>query len=228
MGTATMETAIHTLARAAAWGAVALALAGAAPRAAGAVPPAPPIPPTLNDESASLDRRVSVDLDHVVPANAFRTFAQLAGLTAAVDAAVREPVTVRLENVRVKTLLDAVCESIGCRWEAAAGSPGTLHVTAAAGAEPKPAVPRIGLRDPVQLKVAGVDAHDLLRTFAGLLDAELALDPAVQGKVTLDVDGVPVQRALDSACAQIGCAWSLADGEGGRRVLTVTPKKKGA
>lgn len=188
-----------------------LAHAGAAPAAAA--------------DTAPLDRRVSVDLDHVKPAAAFHTLAGLAGLTSSVEAAVKEPITVRLENVRVRTLLDAVCESIGCRWELA-GSPAVLHVIAVAGGEPKPEPAQIGLRDPVQLKVAGVDVRELLRTFANLLKADLQADPVIQGKVTLDADGVSVQQALDSVCQQAGCAWALSEGaDGARRALKVSAKK---
>lgn len=190
------------------WSAALLALAGAAFAA-----------------DASLDRRVSVNLDRVRPAEAFRTLAQLAGLTATVDPAVDAPVTVRLENVRVRTLLDAVCESIGCRWEVA-GSPAVLHVAALPGAEPKPEPARVGLRDPVDLHVTGADAREILRTFANLLDADFEVDPAVQGKVTLDINNLPLQQALDKLCQQAACAWALSGGENGaRRLLKVGPKK---
>ena len=190
-----------------------LVLSGAAPAAA------------TDTATAPLDRRVSVDLDHVKPAAAFHTLAGLAGLTSSVEAAVKEPITVRLENVRVRTLLDAVCESIGCRWEVA-GNPAALHVTAVPGGEPKPQPAQIGLRDPVQLKVASVDVRELLRTFANLLDADLQADPAVQGKVTLDAEGVALKQALDSVCQQAACAWALTGGEdGARRVLKVSAKK---
>jgi hypothetical protein len=218
-----METTTGTIRRGRApWrlGALALAVtAGLAGLAAGGVARAA--------ETAPLDRRVSVDLDHVRPAEAFRTFAQLAGLAAAVDAAVQEPITVRLENVRLRTLLDAVCESAGCRWEVA-GSPAALRVARVAGREPKPAPARVGLRDPVDLKIADGDARELLRTLANLLAADLALDPAVQGKVTLDAQGIPLQQVLDGVCRQAGCAWALEDGAGGgedgRRTLKVAPK----
>ncbi len=198
---------------------LALAVAGALCAAADPAAADPAVDP------ARLENRVSVNLDHVRPAEAFRTFAQLAGMSALVDAAVRDPITVRLENVRLKTLLDAVCESVGCRWEVA-GSPPALRIAAVPRHEPKPEPARVGLRDPVQLQVADGDARDLLRTLASLLDAELVLDPAVQGKVTLDADGIPLRQALDTLCRQARCAWALGDGEaGGRRVLRVTPKK---
>ena len=179
------------------------------------------VTPRAAAQPAPLDRRVSVNLDHVRPADAFRTLAELAGSTAAVDAAVADPITVRLENVRIRTVLDAVCESVGCRWEMA-GSPPALRVTSLPDHAPKPEPARVLPSDRVDLKVAGADCRELLRTIANLLDAELVLDPAVAGKVTVDAAGKPLQQVLDSLCRQAHCAWSLAGGDGGgRRTLKV-------
>ncbi len=174
---------------------------------------------------APLDRRVSVNLERVRPSEAFRTFAELAGCTVAVDAALAEPITVRLENVRIQTVLDAVCEGIGCSWELA-GTPPVLHVAAKPLQVPKPAAPEVRPGDPVDLKIADGDVHGLLRTLANLLDADLVLDPAVQGKVTITASGLPLQRVLDNLCQQVHCAWILGGGDnGGRRTLKVIPKK---
>jgi hypothetical protein len=35
-----------------------------------------------------------------------------------IDPAVREPISIELHNVRARALLDAICESIGCRCKA--------------------------------------------------------------------------------------------------------------
>lgn len=173
------------------------------------------------DARNPFDERIDMTLKKAAPADLFDTFAKMLHAEAVVDPAVREPVSIELHNVRVRTLLDTVCESIGCRWSLEPGSPPKLRVTAVpagGGPEPKPAA----LDEPIDLKVTDAEVHDVLKTFAEILGVKAAVAPEIKGTVTFELENVPCNQALDAVCRTAGCDWSL---DGG--VLRVTPRKKG-
>ncbi len=167
-----------------------------------------------------LDERIDMTLKKAAPADLFGTFAKMLDAEAMVDPAVREPVSIELHNVRARTLLDTICESIGCRWSLEPGNPPKLRVTAVpagGGSEPKPTA----LDEPIDLKVTDADARDVLRTFAQIMGAKAAIDPEIKGTVTFNLEATPCNQALDAVCQAAGCEWSL-----DRGVLRVTPRKK--
>jgi len=172
------------------------------------------------DPRSGLDERIDMALKKAAPADLFGTFAKMLNAEAVVDPAVREPVSIELHNVRARTLLDTICESIGCRWSLEPGNPPKLRVTAApAGGEPEPR--RTAPRDPINLKVTNTDVRDLLMTFGVLGGFKVIIDSGVKGTVSLNLDDTPYDQALDLTCRAAGCEWSL---DGG--VLRVTPRKK--
>jgi hypothetical protein len=64
-----------------------------------------------------LDTRVSIAFNSVSPGTVFRTVATgMAGTEARVDPQLQRPFSITLEDVTVRTVLDASCDSIGCRW----------------------------------------------------------------------------------------------------------------
>jgi type II secretory pathway component GspD/PulD (secretin) len=183
------------------------------------------------DSRAKLDERIDMKLKDAAPADLFGTFAKLFGAEAVVDPAVREPVSIELHNVRARTLLDTICEGLGCRWSLEPGSPPKLRVTPApagrkgAGSEAneKPA----SLREPIDLKVTQADGLDLFQTFAQILGADLVLDPAVAGNVSLNLQSTPVEQTLDALCQTLGCDWRYTEGANGKKpVLRVSSRQK--
>ena len=66
----------------------------------------------------SLETRITVSLSNVAPARLFQFVQQsmLPGVELVVDPTLQRPVSITLEDVTVRTLLDASCDSIGCRW----------------------------------------------------------------------------------------------------------------
>ena len=169
-----------------------------------------------------LDERIDLALKDAAPADTFRAFGQMMGVEAVVDPGVTGKVTVTLGNVRVRTLLDAVCESIGCRWEL---QDKKLRVTPAPA--DKPAEMRQALDSPIDLKVTEADARELLTTFGQIMGTEVSLDPAISGKVSLELEKTPVRQALDVVCMSLGCDWDLVD-SGGRKTLKVTARPRRA
>jgi hypothetical protein len=66
----------------------------------------------------ALDKRVSLDLKAMAPREAFNVIASAIGYTADVAPDVATPVDIVIPNVTAKTALIAICDSIGCTWEA--------------------------------------------------------------------------------------------------------------
>jgi hypothetical protein len=64
-----------------------------------------------------LDARVSIAFNSVSPTTMFRTVAtNMVGIEATVDSQLQKPFSITLEDVTVRTVLDAACDSVGCRW----------------------------------------------------------------------------------------------------------------
>lgn len=76
-------------------------------------------PPALAQDATA--RKVTLDLNGVAPAAAFKAVADAIGVTVVVDAAVTDPVDITVRNVSARTALNAMCESVGCRWNLADG-----------------------------------------------------------------------------------------------------------
>jgi type II secretory pathway component GspD/PulD (secretin) len=178
-------------------------------------------PPPARADGDILDRRVDVALADAEPQQAFASFAKMVNLEAAVEPGLAGKVTVRLQNVRMRTVLDAVCESIGCRWDVAAGSPATLRILPAPETAARKAT---ALKEPIDLKVTQASSREVLQVFGQMLSAEVELDPRVpDSKVSFELDNVPCGEALDKVCAQAGCQWKL-ETDGKKQVLRITRK----
>lgn len=168
-----------------------------------------------------LDRRVDVALAESEPVQAFEGLATMIGLDAEVEPGLDGRVTVRLQNVRMRTVLDAVCESIGCRWSVEAGTPAKLRIL------PLPersARKVLGLKEPIDLRVTKADVRQVLLTFGQILSVDVDLDPRITGNVTFELDNVPCGEALDRICDMALCDWKV-DSGGKNPVLRFTARK---
>lgn len=65
--------------------------------------------------------KVTLDLNGVAPFAAFKAVASAMNVGVTVSPAVTAPVNLAVRNVTAKTALNAMCESIGCRWSLAGG-----------------------------------------------------------------------------------------------------------
>jgi len=68
---------------------------------------------------------------------------------------------------------------------------------------------RIYTGEPISLNLKDADIKDVLRTFAQLTGLNVAVDPQVQGTVTVDFTDVPWDQALDIILRQNGLTWVL-------------------
>jgi len=173
-----------------------------------------------------LDARINIALREATPEDTFRSFAKVLNAEVEVAPSVKTKVTVELRNVRVRTLLDAICESISCRWELQPGAPPNppkLQVWPAPPGREKAPV-RTVVDEPIDLRVTNADGRDVLKTFGEILSAKVEVDPAIAGTLSLDLEAAPCGQALDKVCLALGCDWVLL--EGPPRSLRVTAKAK--
>jgi len=84
-------------------------------------------PPALAQNATA--KKVTLDLNGVVPAAAFKAVADAIGVTVNVDASVTDPVDIQVKNVSARTALTAMCESIGCQWTLTGNSLAVKPVT---------------------------------------------------------------------------------------------------
>ncbi|HEY7216548.1 MAG TPA: hypothetical protein VIC28_18145 [Thermoanaerobaculia bacterium] len=169
-----------------------------------------------------LEDRIDISLHDASVVETFRSFGELMGANAVVDPALRGPVTVELKHVRVRTLLDAVCESIGCRWTLEPGERPTLKVGLQENVKRNRYLPA-SLKEPIDLRITNAESRDILKTIGQILSIEtVEIDPEVSGPVTFDLRHTPVEKILDAVCQKVGCDWKISDGES--PVLRVTAK----
>lgn len=169
-----------------------------------------------------LDRRNGVSLEGTSVEEALTNIGATAGYPVELNGFTGDPVYMELWNVRVRTLLDALCESLGCRWELVDGVI-QIHEVPGARPEPRPKPSLEGLKQKMDLKVTGASTLAVLRSFGEMLGVRPAIDPAIGGTVTLNLEDAEAGKALDAICASAGCEWSL-DVEKG--LLVVRPKAK--
>ena len=177
------------------------------------------VPGPARADGDVLDRRVDVALAESEPVQAFQGLAQMIGLHAEIEPGLDGRVTVRLQNVRMRTVLDAVCESIGCSWSVEGGT--KLHIAPLADrSAPKATL----LKEPIDLKVTKADVRQVLKTFGEILSMEVELDPRITGTVTFELENTPVGQALDQICATANCEWRV-DTSGKSPVLRFAAKQ---
>ena len=68
---------------------------------------------------------------------------------------------------------------------------------------------RVYTGEPISLNLKDADIKDVLRTFAQLTGLNVAVDPQVNGTVTVDFVDVPWDQALDLILRQNGLTWVL-------------------
>jgi type II secretory pathway component GspD/PulD (secretin) len=186
-------------------------------------------PPAVHESkpAGSFDERLSLNIDSGKPADVFASFAQLLGAELDFDPAVSAAVTIRLERVTIRTALDAICESIECRWTLLNGPPAHLRIlprqaataAAAPGGEPRPGSP---LDEKMSLHLKDASVGDVLISFGQILRTRLQVDPSLYGgTLTIDMDDAPAHDVLDEVCAQAHCTWALS--AQAPRVLTLIP-----
>ncbi len=178
--------------------------------------------PALAAPPGPLDSKIELAVKEADPTELFTTLGNLMSAEVVLEPGLTGKVSIELHNVRVRTILDALCESVGCQWTFdSLARPPKLRVTPGP-AEPRPdPLGKLSLpKDPIDLKVKEANVQEVLQIFGEILGAKAIVDPAIQGKLSLNLENTPVDQALNAVCAAAGCDWSY---DAAARVLRVTP-----
>ena len=163
------------------------------------------IPPAAHAAEVRLDNRIDLNVTDADVGKLFQTVGQLTGARVDLDPRFQtaRKISIRIDNVTLRTALTAICESLGCRWRTRDGA---IVVEPVRTRDPMVNV----LDQKIDLKITGADVHEVMETMAMIVGADLAFDEALpKGKLTLELDQETVAATLDAACAQAGCKWKL-------------------
>jgi hypothetical protein len=179
-------------------------------------------------------KKVTLDLNGVAPAAAFKAVADAIGVTVTVDAAVTDPVDITVRNVSARTALNAMCESVGCRWTLSGGSlavragtdvaAGTRYAVSSGTSRDRANVARTqvvlsALKQtlPADMKFENAPLSEVSKRLSEALNLNVQLaskDASVQ-TLTMDFGNVTLQVALKALGEQESrpkAAWRLTIG----------------
>jgi type II secretory pathway component GspD/PulD (secretin) len=168
----------------------------------------------------NLGERIDLDVTDCDVRQLFHTVGQLTGARVELDPQFQPArrVSIRIDNVTIRTALTAICESIGCRWHFGEGA--VVIGPMPPATEPRP----VDFKEKITLRVQGANLREVVETMATIMGAELHFDETLDAaKLTLDLDQQTVGEALEAACAQAGCKWKLVTG-GPKPILRVTAR----
>ena len=165
--------------------------------------------------SAPLDMRVSVQYVNGKPADILQVLAKAAGLTVEVSSSELRPVTLTLTNVRLRTALDAICDTAECTWKLDGT---TIKVTS----NGTPAAS--GLPPLVSVALEEVAVPDVFRA----IGAAVGVGVVIEGRserppMTVKFTKAPTGTVLDWVCKNAGCTWEYDNGSRQLRVRFQTP-----
>jgi TonB family protein len=181
-----------------------------------------------NPKPADLDRRVFIDVSQAAPFEVLAELSSVIGSYLNPDTAISStPVTLRIWNVRARTALDALCDTVGCRWQLEGR---TLRVTMG---DPPPSPPRSAeffarLKRPLegsQWTFTRTPLRDVTSALSVAVGERVVFEGAdLNALVTVDLNGVSPYRAVFKVMAAIGwdtrkVAWEGVNDPGGPIVL---------
>jgi len=165
--------------------------------------------------SAPLDMRVSVQYVNAKPADILQVLAKAAGLTVEASSSDLRPVTLTLTNVRLRTALDAICDTAACTWKLDGT---TIKVTSSGPSAVT------GLPPMVSVTLDQVAVPDVFRA----VGAAVGVDVVIEGRVdrppmTVKFTNAHTSDVLDFLCKNAGCTWEYDKGSRRLRVRFQAP-----
>lgn len=139
---------------------------------------------SLAADESKLDEKINLNLREAAAANVLDSFQHILSVEVEIDTAITGSFSIQLDNVSVRTTLNAICESIGCEWQL---DDGILRFSAIEAPAAEEASTTIAFQ-PLNLDLKDAQAADVFRSLAQILEAELILDPAVNGKFSIQLD----------------------------------------
>jgi hypothetical protein len=151
--------------------------------------------------AAPLEMRVSVQYVNSNAPEMLRVLAKAAGLTVEVPSTPLQPVTITLTNVRLRTALDAICDTASCTWRLE----GTTLKLASAGASNAAGQ----LPPTVSIEVNDVPVREVFRAIAAAINVPVTVEGNVERPpVTVKFSNASTNTVLDFICKNAGCTWT--------------------
>jgi TonB family protein len=186
--------------------------------------------------------RVELLFRDVPVAQVFPALAKSLGYELSLDPALRALVTIEVKNVTAATALNAICESIGCRWRlegtrlvvgARTDVVTTLRSTPTGddfqrrgGNVMNYAIHSLDEELPFEITWSPVDIYAAFFMLARMTDADVDLAPALRDtKLAVTIKRGSLRSAFDSVCAVGGCRWELVVQP--KRTVRVTERNEG-
>lgn len=160
--------------------------------------------------SAPLDMRVSVQYLNSKATDILEVLAKAAGLTVVTSASDLGPVTLTLTNVRLRTALDAICDTAACAWKL----DGTTITVTSSGASVASGLPPV-----VSLSLEAVAVPDVFRALGAAIGVPVVIEGRVERPpVTVKFTNAATSTVLDYLCKNAGCTWEYDNGSRQLRV----------
>lgn len=171
--------------------------------------------PAAAQADASLNKMVSLDFENARAADVLKAIAASASLNIVMGGEdVKSSalagddwpakITIKLTDVRVRTALDAVCESAGCKWTVMHGEPAILKITRTRPGRP------LDIKANLSIHLKSTLFEQAFRTLASYLQMEIVIDGKLpMQSVTLQVKEGTTTTLLDALCKAAQCTWRL-------------------
>jgi len=183
--------------------------------------------------------RVSLLFKDTPVTNVLPALAKSLGYEISLDPALRAMVTLQVENVTAQTALNAICESIGCRWRQQGNrlivEARTETIAIMQATEKGEQFTRrggnmfnyavSGLEDelPFDITWSPGDVYTAFHVLARMFDADVEVAPALSGrKLAVTIKAATMSQAFDAVCRVAGCRWQLV--EKPKRMVRVTER----
>ena len=163
--------------------------------------------------ASDLENRISIDLVGAPALVVLNSFGSVLEARVLIDPGVDGEVSIRLDNVRVRTVLDAVCDSVGCTWELQRADDERTLFFGPGEVVPDREESAARLAERVNISFAEAPAYDVMSSFARILRVDLDIECELVGKtVTIDLDDVTVGDGIYRLCEEIGCVCLVEPG----------------
>jgi hypothetical protein len=181
---------------------------------------------------ANLDRRTSIDVDSATPRDVYGSLAKTLGCDLAMAPEIKQPITLRITNVTVRTALNAISESIGCQWSlkgnllqvdlgkgssggVVGGVPGGVS-GGVVGGVPGGVVGGVDFRQrlerktPPNFRFENVALGDVMKALGKIAELETRLEsPMTDRHVTIDLSERTILAAFKSIQQEVGLDQSV-------------------
>ena len=141
--------------------------------------------------------------------------AKAAGLTVEASSSDLRPVTLTLTNVRLRTALDAICDTAACAWKL----DGTTIKVTSSGTPAASGLPPL-----VSVALDEVAVPDVFRAIGAAVGVPVVIEGGVERPpVTVKFTNAQTSTVLDHLCKNAGCTWEYDNGSRQLRVRFQAP-----